>query len=506
MLEVGQLSQREEYLDELLKGVNGNSANQMKQTTEEGLLEDYDKELEGIDEDEFLREFEKGLDSELDFDMNTEFSENKSGGDTLEEELGLDSDSTSEDFMDNIDYIVNNVKNGTLDEGWNDGDLSIEESLKNFEEEDPAMDEIGQEFAMNDSFMVNTLEEENTEDDMPVQVEELSEAEQIAKEIEGLNLDLEEEQSGYNAEVEKALKEAGEPEEKDTEKGKKKGFLKRLSDALFGEEEEEVPNQPQIAGTEGIENISEGNLDALVEIEKQNASAAEAEEAKKQQEKEEKKALKEQKAKEKAEKKAEKKALKEQKAREKAEKKKLLKSQEPVEKTKPLPKKPVVLIMLFGLSIVVLINLLSSLSGYNTALAGAKNYYDQGKYVEAYGQLSEKSMKAADAEFYNKVRLTAYLQQQWKSYEVYQSQKMYDEALGALICGVGRYDRFIAEAKTTGVEREYKKMIKQIKKELKSEYKMSMEEARKIYALDDKQEFTYAVCDVINELGLNEEP
>lgn len=161
--------------------------------------------------------------------------------------------------------------------------------------------------------------------------------------------------------------------------------------------------------------------------------------------------------------------------------------------------------MLFGISIVILVNLISSLSGYSTALADAKNYYDKGEYVAAYGCLSEKDIKEKDTAFYDKVKYMSYLQQQLESYEAYQSQQMYDEALAALIGGVGRYDRFIEEAGNAGVKRGYKKMLQTIEEKLKSEYKMSVKQAREIYALDDKKEFTYAVGEVIDELGLREE-
>ena len=157
-------------------------------------------------------------------------------------------------------------------------------------------------------------------------------------------------------------------------------------------------------------------------------------------------------------------------------------------------------------SVVVLVNLLSGVVGYSTALSDAKDYYAQGKYVEAYGCLNEKDLKEADLEFYNKVRLTSYLQQQLNSYDAYQSQNMYKEALAALIGGIGRYDRFIGDATEAGVEREYTKMLQKMEEELSGSYQMSLEEARNIYALDDKKDFTYAVYDVIGALGLEEEP
>lgn len=494
------MGEREEYLDELLKEID-DEKDQEGKTAE--VWDDFDKELEGIDEEDFLKEFEKSLGDDLDSNMGTEFSKADTSDSELETEFGMD-DSTSPDFMDSIDSIVNNVKNGNLDDGFGDGDLSIEESLKNFSEDDPALDEIGQGFASDDSYMVNTLE---GMDEMG-ESEDISEAEKLAREIEGLNLDAEESEK-KEAEPKKESSIEGENSlEEDTKKEKKKGFFARLSVALFGEEEEEVVKKPavEIAPSE-IENLSEEEMSALLELENQNTSSEEEEEAKKKKEKEEeKKALKEQKAQEKAEKKAAKQALKEQKAKEKAEKKALkLQNQEPVVKSKPLPKKPVVLIVLFGLSIVVLVNLLSNLTGYSTALSEAKDYYAQGEYVEAYGCLNEKDMKEADLEFYNKVKLTAYLQQQLNSYDAYQSQNMYSEALAALICGVGRYDRFISDATEAGVDKEYNKMLQSIEEKLSSNYQMSVDEARVIYDLEDKQEFTYAVYGVISELGLQVE-
>jgi len=72
----------EEYLDELLKEMNGNSNVPEEHTREEGIVDNYDKELEGINEEEFLREFEKSLGEDLDTDLETEFSKgNESNGD-----------------------------------------------------------------------------------------------------------------------------------------------------------------------------------------------------------------------------------------------------------------------------------------------------------------------------------------------------------------------------------------------------------------------------------------
>lgn len=495
---MGQLSEREEYLDDLLKEMDDKKG-QRENIREDGTVDKYEKDLEGINEEDFLKEFEKTLGETSDTDIEAEISKDSKSDSELEQELGLDQSDSPSDFMDSIGSIVNDVKSSNTEDTLGDGDLPIDESLKNFAEEDPDLDGIGQEFNLSDGLDDLNDISEKTESG---ETEDISEAERLARKIEGLNLDMGEEP------VQKATNEVSEKSEepqKTEEKGKKKGFFARLSAILFGEEEEEgKKSKAEPLAPADIENLSEEELSALRELEGQTTVSEEDEEAKKKQEKaEQKKAEKEQKAQEKAEKKAEKKAAKEQKAKEKAEKKALkLQNQEPVVKSKPLPKKPVILIVLCCLSLVVLINLLSGLSGYNAAISDAKDYYQQGEYVSAFNCLDGKEMKKADKEFYEKAKLNAYLQQQIESYNTYQSQSMYNEALAALICGVGRYDRFIAEATTAGVDKEYNKMLQSIEEQLNSNYQMSVDDARAVYALDDKKEFTYAVADVINKLGL----
>lgn len=498
------MSEREEYLDRLLKGMDSSLGGEEEQGAGKGSLGILDRELEGIDEDNFLQEFEKNLGDDLDYGLETDLFGELEGKNGLKEETGFVEENTSGDFMDNIDNIVNYVKGGELDEGLAEDDLSIEESLKNFDETDPDLDEIGQGFGQEESVLFDSLGEEADNDGIQ-DAEELSEAEKLAREIAGLDLEADMESQIADSK-ESELDVQGEARIAEEEKkSKKKGFFARFFATLFGEEEEAFQKGQDTGAPADIENLSEEELGALMNLENQNTSAEE-EKAKKKQEQEEKKAAKEEKAKEKAEQKAQKKAAKEQKAREKAERKALKAQQQaPVEKTKPLPKKPVVLIMLLGLSIVILVNLLSGVVGYNTALSEAEDYFVRGEYVTAYSCLNEKDIKEADEEFYNKVRLASYLQQQLDSFYAYQSQNMYEEALAALICGVGRYDRFAEEAAGAGVEKEYEKMIQTIETELSNNYQMSVEEARNIYALDDKTEFTYAVNDMVERLGLTEE-
>ena len=155
----------------------------------------------------------------------------------------------------------------------------------------------------------------------------------------------------------------------------KKSLIKRIGDALFGEEEEteEAPADTGELQPEGLEqapeldDLSDENLKLLQELEGTGAAEPEteaepeiSEEEKKAQAKKEKAEKKAQEKKEKAEKKAQAKKAKAEKKAQKAKKPK--KPKEP-DNTPPLPKKPVVLIMVMAASFLALVLVGTNLFG-----------------------------------------------------------------------------------------------------------------------------------------------
>lgn len=528
------MNEREDYLDRLLRGVE--EGPEEIQEAEDDFLEEFNTSLSEDDENDFLKEFEK--------------SRNKTEKD-LDPDLNMDMDFD----MDDIDHIVSNVKNSTLDEldevdtleevnTLGEDDLSIEESLQNFTEES-GLDEINTHFDSDEQegFMINTMDESDTmgfetdedvldpadvmadmeedslseEESMP-EDEIASMAQELVKEIDDLGLESNEEIEKKNnqSELDHLLTEEVEEEPVKGKKGKKKGkkekdqdgkkpgFFKRLSLALFGEDEEELEEEDssdKIPEIGEIDNISEENMDILRELEGKKNKPEEDPKAKKAQKKREKAEKKAQKKKEKAEKKEQKK--KEKQAKPKKEKKE--KKPKVVEKTKPLPKGPVFLILLIGASLVLLINLVTNQVGYITSVNEAKNYYDQGDYVEAYTCFTQGAkVKKADEELYNKAKFTAYVQQQLRNYKMYQEREMHTEALNALICGVGRYDKNVSDAVKAGAAAEYDKMIAELEQLLSENYKMTLDQARELYDIHERDDFTYALYDIIEELGLLE--
>ncbi len=549
------MNEREDYLDKLLRGVEGESETDHE---EDDFFSQFGDPIADDDEDDFLKAFAKSK-SKTKSDSGAENSDD------------LDFD------MDDIDNIVSNIKNGTLDDLEEAGDLdngrdlSIEESLKNFDEEDFGLNDVGAGYADLDAepepeedFEVNTLdegaedaydsggasqelldmlsgigddsEEQGALDDLSSADEdnfmkedfgdslledsavgqepeemgsatEGSEMEDLARQLEGLGLDdledpgitdVHEELSEDGGKAKKGKSAKKEKNAKgstgEDEKEKKAGFFKRIGRVFFGEDD-------KVIDASDVENLSDEDKADLQKL----ADEETAKEKKKQEKTDQKAEKKEQKKKDKEEKKALKAQAKaEKEAKPKKEKKK--KDIKVIERSKPLPKGPVILIMLVGISLVILINLFSSQVGYTLSVAQARENYEQGNYVEAYSCFTQgDKVKPADEELYNKARLTAYVQQKINSYRVYKKQNMHAEALSALILGVGRYDKNAAEAAASGAAVEYDKMLSSIKKALKKQYHMTLDEARELYKIREKEEFTLAVYNIIDELALNAE-
>lgn len=421
-------------------------------------------------------------------------------------------------------------------------DLPVEETLENFSEEELGLGDIETDFGMdsdNQEYMVNTMDESDiTEygaedsdqgmqdmfsdmgedvaeslggEDMPM--DELdSMTRDLAKEIGELDLAADEEAENDRKELDSVLaeeeQEKGKKGKKDKKKkdedGEKPGFFKRLSLALFGEDEE-IEEDDTIPESGEMNSISDENIEILKELEGKKGKPELDEKAKKAQKKKEKAEKKAQKKAEKKKAKAEKKAKKEQEKLAKPKKEKKVKEPKVVEKSKPLPKKPVILIMLIGASLVILINLFSSQIGYSMDVANAKEYYEEGNYVEAYTCFTQGAkIKSVDEELYNKAKYTAYVQQQLRVYDMYQKQEMHAEALSALICGVGRYDKNASDAAKAGASAEYESMLAELEMLLSENYSMTLDQARELYDIHEKDDYTYELYDIIDELGLSE--
>ena len=262
---------------------------------------------------------------------------------------------------------------------------------------------------------------------------------------------------------------------------KKKGFFAKLAATLFGEEEEPTDvEHVEVPESQDLENISDENLQILKELEAAEQAGA-AKEDKKQAKKDKKKAKKEKKEKE----------PKEKKPRKKREKK--------------VPKKPVILIFLMAFSILALVLLMMKLSGKNSYIDTAKQAMDNGEYVEAYEQLSGLNLKGNDQKLYEEVSTMAAVQEQYQAYLTLMGADKYDLALDALVRGIGRYDKGLDNAKKYGREGEMNHLKDQLEEALDQQFGMSTDDARKLYKIKDREEYSKEIQKIIQKMNLGQE-
>ena len=209
--------------------------------------------------------------------------------------------------------------------------------------------------------------------------------------------------------------------------------------------------------------------------------------------------------KKKSKKKNKEKEPKEKKPRKKWEKKvKEPKPEEP-DNTPPLPKKPVILIFLMAFSILALVLLMMKLSGKNSYIDTAKQAMDNGEYVEAYEQLSGLDLKGNDQKLYKEVSTMAAVQEQYQAYLTLMGADKYDLALDALVRGIGRYDKGLDNAKKYGREGEMNHLKDQLEEALDQQFGMSTDDARKLYKIKDREEYSKEIQKIIQKMNLGQE-
>ena len=438
------MSRSEDYLDQLLEGVE----------TEESLEDDFFSEEAFLDDD-FLKEFEMemeklegleepetvetGKESSVPVEINTAMEEGFSF-DNLFASEGVESEET----IPQEDADV----------------LKILEGLEGIDLELDQVDEIQltneqSDFSALEGFLATGATASGNVDAITVPTDDV----------------LSEFSFGDN--LEEITSDADEPSKKQEKKtGEKDSFMSKLSLILFGEDDDE-----------------EEDLASLEDI---------TEKAEKEQKKKEKKEKKEKAKQERKEKREKAKQEKEAKA---AEKKKSKPPKEP-DNTPPLPKKPVFLIFLMVGSFIALVILGADLLGYSNQMENAKNQYAKKNYSEAFAEIAGMEIKDEDSLLYNKYHIMAMVSAELEAYESLISQEFYDMALDCLVRTVGRAEKYREDAETYGCIQELNGLEVKAEEILKEVFGLSKEEALEIYAYRSKKEYSTAILKVIKELEL----
>lgn len=500
-----------------------------KREEEQRFLQEFEGELEQEDVDDFLRQFELELaeeeENEANESVNTQSSVDENAGNIADmvsnavENSTAGSSATSEqtvsgdtqaaasadnaEFFENLEEIVSDASANDTDQGTSQG-TSKQGEMSGVSDEGAAQEAQSSEPEYAEEEPIGELDSANADLlELLNGVEgdaDLSEIGDLLN-ADSNDITLQETGAAYDEGVKAASSGSaatGTKEKTDDEKKKskkKKGFFAKLAATLFGEEEEPTDvEHVEVPESQDLENISDENLQILKELEAAEQAGA-AKEDKKQAKKDKKKAKKEKKEKE----------PKEKKPRKKREKKvKEPKPEEP-DNTPPLPKKPVILIFLMAFSILALVLLMMKLSGKNSYIDTAKQAMDNGEYVEAYEQLSGLNLKGNDQKLYKEVSTMAAVQEQYQAYLTLMGADKYDLALDALVRGIGRYDKGLDNAKKYGREGEMNHLKDQLEEALDQQFGMSTDDARELYKIKDREEYSKEIQKIIQKMNLGQE-
>ena len=418
------MNKTEEYLDALLNNVSPErkaERERSRRRTSEDFIKDFESELGEGDLDDVFSDFEDDAD------------------------VSLNGNKTEDTFFNDLEGIVNTAKEVST-------------------ESEPAEQ-------MEDSLEINTLEDDSwTESQEQKEIsQEEQELEDILSEIPSEEdiLNLSQDSDVIQEDEDISSEEDASKEKKGKNSGqKKKGLFAKLSEALFGKDDE---------------NDSEEG--------KEKSKKKKSDSPKKEKKKKEKKPKK---AKEKKPKQPKKK------------KEKKPKKPKEVDLSPPLPKIPVVLIFVMSFSVMVFVVLSSNLLGYSTSMTDAKAAYYSYDYVGAYEKLAGLTAKEQDAEFLEQVRLLALVQEKLVNGDGLYRAGQYTMALDSYICALGRYDVNYSQASEYQIAKEYEDLEKQIVIQLQETFDVTADSAREIYGLRDRTEYTCRVYELVKNAGYME--
>lgn len=263
------------------------------------------------------------------------------------------------------------------------------------------------------------------------------------------------------------------------EKRKKQGFFSKIMSVLFGPDEEE--DDTKIAEDDSLGSISSENREILKEMDADEGAGKKGKKEKKKKEKKEKK--------EKAKK-------------EKAPKVKKEKPPKEIDRTPPLPKKPVILIFIMALSVLILILLGSSNLQYGQDMQQAKDDFASGSYVTAFQTVAGSSVKGKDENFYKKAQVLASIQSEYQSYESLSGINENEMALDALIRGYGRCVDGADLAQEYEITDEMAGLKNQILQQLSDHFGVSEEKAAELHAMTKRTDYTKAIQEILAAAGL----
>ena len=503
----------ENYLDNLLDSMNK--------------LQDTDTNMSGADQDEFLKKFEDELENETydeylsSFEKELERENEQAKGQALNVQTPApdDKDASLDDMLTEFDRRMKEQETQG-DKQENKADDNLSDAVFNFTPADSGIEMMD----ANMPEMAENPKQEETPDSIitnePQMVEEIGEpdlAGNASKDIldildsDGLDNigDLLEGKTGetgndiddYASHQMKAHETTdGELDAQGTEK---KSLFKKII-SFFTKE----PQSDDVTDTQGMADGTETDAQMLSDENKQILEALDANGEPNKASDKPKKGKKPKKEKK------PKKPKKEKKPKAPKEKKERI----GWEKGPKLPKGPVIVIWVFVMSIVVFVLICTFLLGNNSKVTDAQNTYNQAiadlgqnkadsieLYTKAYSRLSGLKLSGEDKQLYNKLSVLASVSGKYDAYKSFSDSGYVTMAADSLVCAAGRCDVNAENAKEYGCELQLEQLKNIISDTLSSQYGLSYEDAIALYNIDDRDDYTLALTQKLNELGIKEE-
>lgn len=144
---------------------------------------------------------------------------------------------------------------------------------------------------------------------------------------------------------------------------------------------------------------------------------------------------------------------------------------------------------------------------YNQAIADlGQNKADSIElYTKAYSRLSGLKLSGDDKQLYNKLSVLASVSGKYDAYKSFSDSGYVTMAADSLVCAAGRCAVNADNAKEYGCELQLEQLKNVISDTLSSQYGLSYDDAIALYNIDDRDDYTLALTQKLNELGIKEE-
>ena len=276
---------------------------------------------------------------------------------------------------------------------------------------------------------------------------------------------------------------------------KKPGFFARLFAKLFEEVGEDAGDENELIGLEqtAVEIAQEGAAENEAILAELGEEGADKKKGKKEKKKKEKKEKKDKKGGASEGEEGEEGA--EQPKKKKKEKKK--KEKLPELPGKKLPRKKVVAISLFCITIGLVITFLAFMYPYSQDMKKAKKFYSTGEYQKTYEYMRGHKLTSDDQVLYDKTTTLLRIKRPYDSYQNYMKMGLRMEALNALVQGIQMSDKYAQEAASLGINDKYSLLSRKIYDELYNTFGVTVDRARSWIELEGSPEYTRALYECL---------